>query len=113
MNRFSDSSGSTAIGDGLDVVEFDADSELFQTRFDRTQRLASLAIVEMIAAIAGTSPLDLTPLSTTIDTDALDTLLSTSPTGERGRVSIAFHYEGFEVTVDSNGRIEADPLEQT
>jgi hypothetical protein len=112
VNHSSEPSRRTATADGLDVVEFDADRERFQTRFDPTQRSASLAIAEMIAAIGNTSPLDLTPLSTTIDTDALDALLSTSPTGDRGCDSISFHYEGFEVTVDSDGRLQADPLEQ-
>lgn len=101
------------IADELDVVEFDSDRDGFRARFDSTERSASLAIVEMIAAIGNTSPLELTPISTTIDTDALDALLSPSPNGDRVCDSIAFHYEGFEVTVYHDGQMQADPLEQT
>lgn len=113
MNSSSNPSGRTVIGDELDVVEVDAERERFQARFDRTELSASLAIVEMIASIGDTSPLEITPISTTIDTVVLDTLLSTSPTGDQGCNCITVHYEGFEATVHSDGRLEADPLEQT
>lgn len=61
------------------------------------------AIVEVVAAATGREPTDLPPLYESIETDALDALVSAS-TDESTRVT--FDYAGVEVTVRSHGEFE-------
>lgn len=113
MNRSSESVERTTISEGLDIIEVEGENDVFETHFDRSDRSASLAIVEMVAALGNTSPLEVTPISASIDTDALDTLLSSERSNNWGCDSITLQYEGFEVTVDGEGRIQAVPLEDS
>lgn len=58
-------------------------------------------IVEQVAATKSTSALDLTPLYTVIDPEALETIFSKrAQTGQ-----IEFEYEGCSVRVDGDGEI--------
>jgi len=69
----------------------------------------SEAVVRAVAAVSGLDPVPgrspdcLDPLYTAVDPDALDTLFRP---GSLGRVT--FHYHGYEVTVDSDGRVLLD-----
>ena len=96
--------------ESLTAVEFDADRELFQAAYDSTRESASLAVVTVVATVLDRDPLDLPPLESAIETDALDRLVACS-TGVQGCDSISFQYEGIEVTLTSGGRIEADPMD--
>ena len=57
-------------------------------------------IVESIAEAEGVDAVDLPPLGETLDTDALETLVSS----ERD-VTITFEYAGYWVGVDSRGTV--------
>ena len=57
-------------------------------------------IVEAIAEAEGVDVVDLPPLGETLDTDALETLVS----AERD-VTITFEYAGYRVGVDSRGTV--------
>ena len=93
-------------------VEFDAERERFQATYDSTRESASLAIVTVVATAMDRNPIDLPPLESAIDTDALEQLVAV-PSGVQGCASISFRYEGFEVTVAGEGQIEAVPIENT
>ncbi|WP_313691662.1 HalOD1 output domain-containing protein [Halorarum halobium] len=97
----------------MSVVEFDADQDSFRAAYDSTQDLTSLAVVEVVASALGREPWDLTPLQSAIDTDALDELATESATDRGNCDSISFSYEDFEVTVRSEGVIEAAPIENS
>jgi hypothetical protein len=58
-------------------------------------------VVRVVADEADVDPLDLPPLYSTIDTDALDTVIDTVPTG-----SVQFRYAGYYVTVEGDGSVE-------
>ena len=55
-----------------------------------------------IAAVTGRDPIEGPPLQQFVDVDALEQLLASG--GSRTRVS--FTYDGMEVTVSSDGRVE-------
>lgn len=58
-------------------------------------------IVESVAASKSTSPLELTPIYTVVDPEALEDLFS-GPT-QQGRIE--FEYEGCHVRVDDDGDV--------
>jgi hypothetical protein len=89
-------------------VTFDADTGQFRATFDSDRDSTSLAVVDVVASINRTDPLELTPLQSVIETTALDELTSGDLGG--GFDSIRFRYENCQVTVRSDGVIEAIPL---
>lgn len=105
--------GSTEFVESMVPVEFVIDRELFQASYDSTRDRTSLAVVSVVATALDRDPMDLPPLYSVIDPDALEELLSGSANGLRGCDSISFRYAGFEVTVFSEGIIEAEPVEDT
>lgn len=66
-------------------------------------------VVQALATAADASPLELDPLYNTLDPEALDTLFSPSPSGDRSGEYIVFEYEGYEVTFFSEGRVTVAP----
>lgn len=65
----------------------------------------SLRIIEAVAAHSNIPMTELPPLFDSIDPDALDALFQ--PAMSNGR--IAFAYDNYQVTVDSNGDVELNP----
>ncbi|MFC4451881.1 HalOD1 output domain-containing protein [Halorussus aquaticus] len=97
----------------MSTVEFDTDRELFQAEFDRTHDSVSLAVVALVATVRDKEPDLLAPLYSSIDVDALEELFADSTITQQGGGRISFTYEGLEVTVCGDGKIEAVPLETT
>lgn len=64
----------------------------------------SIAVVEAVAATTGRDPMDLPPLQHQLDADALDSLLTSAGPGTS--VSVSFEYDGVDVTIGSDGRLE-------
>lgn len=65
---------------------------------------------EVVAEIAGrtrTDPLELDPLTTAVDPDALVALLD----GPSDVLTVSFRYEGFEVTAHGSGAVELERVE--
>lgn len=80
---------------------------------DLSRTKPSLEVLERIAELEGTDPIELTPpLYAAVDPDALDSLFHSATADESnpsGRVS--FSYCGYDVTVRSDGEVsvsEAD-----
>lgn len=72
------------------------------------------AIVEAVAGATNRDPVRLPPLYEYVDTDALDTLVTSGTDGLRESVSVTFPYESHTVLVENTGTIEitfntADP----
>ncbi|MDQ2052306.1 HalOD1 output domain-containing protein [Natronolimnohabitans sp. A-GB9] len=68
------------------------------------------AIVEAIAAHEGVDVTDIEPpaydpLYTVVNPEALDRLFQT-PVDSEGAVRVVLEYEGYEITVDSDGDVE-------
>ncbi|MFC4551548.1 MULTISPECIES: HalOD1 output domain-containing protein [Halorussus] len=97
----------------MSTVEFDVDRELFQAEYDRHQDPVSLAVVALVATVLDKEPDHLAPLYSSIDVDEFEGLSQETTNTRRGQGHISFNYEGFEVTVFGDGKMEADPLETT
>lgn len=65
------------------------------------------AVIEAVADEEGVSPLQLEPLATVIDPDALNALYSE----DRRGVKLEFAYHGYRVRVDADGRLALDEIE--
>lgn len=64
----------------------------------------SLAVIEAVASVVGEHPLDLEPLHSVVDPDALDGLCS-RPKSEDDTVTVSFRYDGCNVVVRSDGTV--------
>lgn len=95
----------------MDAIEFAVDDGVYRAEYDSTHDQPSLAIVAAIAAADQRDPNALTPLHYAIDTDALNELFSTTATEGQRNCRLSFPYEGFDVTISSEGVIEAKPTE--
>lgn len=99
------------IVDSIDGVEFDTDTDTFWATYDSARDAVSLAVVAVVAAVEDCAPTDLTPLETAVNTDALRGLFEAPPEQLLTPTTTAFRYEGYEVTVSSEGIIQVSPLE--
>lgn len=67
----------------------------------RNDDKATEAVVSAVADAEGVSPLELRPLASVIDPDALNTLLR----GNRGDRTIEFTYHGYRVRISGGGDV--------
>ena len=111
----SDNETGRALGivDSMNTVVFDVDEELFRATYNSARDPTSLAVVAVIAAATDRDACELPPLHYTIDAGALDSLFSATISGGQRSGCLSFSYDGFEVTVCSEGIIEAVPPENT
>ena len=72
------------------------------------RRQPSLAVIEAVTSATQRDALDLEPLYSEIDPDALDMLLASA----NGDVCVGFQYEGCNVTVDGNGDVTVDAVRE-
>lgn len=101
------------IAASLSPIEFDSESRSVRATHDSARDSTSLAVVSLVATALDRAPLDLTPIHSVIETDALDKLFTEGSTERGNSDSTSFRYEGFDVTVTREGVIEAVPIETT
>lgn len=70
----------------------------------------SAAVAEAVATATDREATELDPIYESIDTDALDNLISPTDTERSGAVHISFVYEGVDVHVDGHRGIEVRPI---
>ena len=100
-------------GDGLagsatvtGPVTYHEGSGTYRTAFGPETRLATEAVTLAVAGASDTDVLELPPLASTIDPDALDALFGLAGWSPPGTdVTLSFHYAGHEVTVESHGTV--------
>lgn len=70
------------------------------------------AVIKTIAAVVGADPLDIEPLYSKVDPDALNQLFLSIGGGEvKDNVAVSFHLHGYAIAVYSEGRVEVQPLD--
>lgn len=66
----------------------------------------SVTVARSVADAEGVSPLELEPLGSVVDTDALNRLVNSETSSGPAIRSIEFTYEGYGVTVHEDGHVE-------
>lgn len=94
-----------------DCVVYDADAESVSATFDETRDSAEVAVVSVLATVLGRDPVELPPLYSSVEPGALDGICTNSATDRGARTSTTVQYLGFDVTVTSDGTIEATPTD--
>ena len=98
----------TVSGVGVEAVEYAQESGAVRTQFDQEKTPASMAVVATLADVMDTDPVELDPLHSTVDPDALDVFVRVRY-GTNGDSHVTFTYEGHAITVHSYGVITITP----
>lgn len=69
----------------------------------------SAELVRLLADLRNVDPYELEPLHNYIDTDSLNSLMA-STENSSGEVAVTFQFDGYEVRIDSSGKILAVPI---
>lgn len=93
----------------FESFEYHDDESAFRAIYSHDVESPSYAIVNAVAAASDTDPLDMDPLHTTVDTDALESLIAPRRAAV-GDLDITFEYHGCEVTVSSYGSLKIKPV---
>jgi len=98
-----DSTGADLVA-SMESIEFCNEDGVFRASYDESNDRTSMAVLAVIAAAERSDPLDLPPLHSATDVDALDRLFRSTADG----ASVSFHYDEFDVTVFDDGTIEVE-----
>ncbi|UIP00594.1 hypothetical protein Hbl1158_04325 [Halobaculum sp. CBA1158] len=90
-------------------VDYDPETERYSAEFDPEAVTATVAVVEVTAAIRDASSMSHDPLFEVIDTAAVDRLCRGSHDADD--VAIEFTYLDHHVRVEAEGRIAVSPLD--
>lgn len=92
----------------FESFEYHAEDDVYRVLFRSTDVSACTAVVSAVAAALDTDPLDMDPLHGTVDTEALESLVTPQRSAE-GDVHVTFEYCGYEVTASSHGSLKIKP----
>lgn len=96
----------------FESFEYHPGENTFRADYDHEDAPPSTAIVSAVAVASDTDPLDIEPLQSLIDPDALDSLV-TSQTTTEGDFRMTFEYHDHEVTASSYGTLQIRPPQST
>lgn len=115
-DRFAGTSESISL-DSLDsaaALTYHEGTGTYRAEYDRRVDPPQEVVVQSVAALEGSSPIELDPLYTVIDPDSLDQLFAPTVGGQHlGDGKITFHYQGYEVTLHSYGVVAIRPVERS
>ena len=94
----------------FELFEYYPEGDEYRAFYDADQDSPNTAIVSAVAAASDTDPLNMDPLHTTVDTDALDSLLNPHRSAS-GDLHVTFEYGGCEVIASSYGSLKVTPVE--
>lgn len=101
----------SGIVESMTQLEIDIERGRYQCTIDPNRDPVYLAVVAAVATAKGCEPADLTPLHSTIDPDGIDSIFSDKTNSKQRIGRLTFNYEGFAVTLFSDGMIEIEPAE--
>lgn len=88
-------------------VAYHEEDGRYRARYDSRETTPSMAVVGTVASVRGVPPESIRPMYDSIDTDALNGLVTDARVGP---VSVTFPFGGYDVTVTSDGFVDlADP----
>lgn len=77
------------------------------TRDTRGSQSVGMAVISTVADRSDTDPVELDPLSSVVNTDALDAVFQPGTDGK-----VAFTYNGYEVVARSDGEVDVTPIDE-
>jgi hypothetical protein len=92
----------------FESFEYYPDEEVHRAIFDEDVVAPSMAVVGAVSTAADRDPLDIGPLHSTVDPDALNAIFADSKQGE-GNIHAHFSIDGYSVTLSSHGCITVQP----
>lgn len=93
-----------------DVLEYNLESKTYRVSFDSTTESVCTAVISTVATVSQMRPMELPPLCSVIDPDALGTLVETTVLGpSNGDVQVSFSLNDCKVTVHTYGIITVQP----
>jgi hypothetical protein len=98
----------TVSGVGVEAVEYAQESGTVRTQFNQEKTPASMAVIATLADVLDTDPVDLDPLHSSVDPEALDVLVRVH-SGTDGDTHVSFTHEGHTITVHSHGVVAITP----
>jgi hypothetical protein len=105
----SDSQGSTI--EKREALEYSAETDTYRASFDSSSESVCTAVISTVAAVSETKPMELPPLYSVCDPDALAALVTPTVIGPpNGDVHVSFTFAGYTVTVHDYGVIAVQPL---
>lgn len=100
--------------DSAAALTYHDETETYRTEYDQRVDAPQEVVVHSVAALEDRSPIELDPLYTVIDPDALDQLFAPMINGRHvGDGKIAFDYQGYEITLHSYGLVAIRPVGQS
>lgn len=96
------------------AVEYHEQTESYRTEFDRYTRSATDAVLTAVASAADADPLELPPLWSAVDAEALDRFFASGTrTRDDSETAITFEYADYVVTVNGHGTVIVEPDEDS
>ena len=104
------SAGLSSDGLASPGIDFHESSNTYRTQFDVHTRPASEAILTAVATATGKDSLELTPLYSIIDPDALDALFDAPARSEsKQQLTVTVEYAECRVSVKAHGTVVVEP----
>lgn len=100
--------GPVVSGIGVEAVEYQQETATVRTQFDQEKTSASMTVIATLAEAMDADPVELDPLHSTVDPDALNTLVRVR-NGTNGDIHVTFTHEGHRITVHSYGVVTITP----
>ncbi|WP_254863892.1 HalOD1 output domain-containing protein [Halovivax gelatinilyticus] len=95
-------------GVGVEEIEYHQETGTVRTQFDGAKTPASTAVVATLADVMDADPVELDPLYSTVDPEALDALVRVRNETD-GDIHSTFIHEDHAITVYSYGVITVTP----
>ena len=92
----------------VDAVEYHQETGIVRTQFDQEKTPAGTAVIATLADVMDTDPVELDPLHSTVDPEALNALVRVR-NGTDGDIQVTFTYKDHAITVDSYGLVTVTP----
>lgn len=115
MHKDDTRGGPQVLGDPeLPHVQYLPESDSFLCEVDVPGYSISEAVVSSVAVATGRDPIEMPPLYSVIDLDALDSLLASGFTGDFNReISVKFRYADCQVFVEDRKTVRVSYAHQT
>ena len=95
-------------GINVDAIEYNRESATVRTQFDQEKTPPSMAVIATLADVMGVDPVEIDPLHSAIDPDALDSLVRVR-NRTSGDIHVSFTHENHAITVQSYGVVTITP----